>query len=486
MISSYQRNTLSAILILLLIAVNGLFIYWGNQIASITFITLLLVFIYSFQYSLTTNSVLKFIVVTTPLAIPIPLAGQDSFKLSFPTEIVSAILFICLFARYFFKSGIKSHILNHPLTILLGIDVFYSLTLCLVSTDPMISFKRSLLKLLYLGIYYIVMTNWISDSKSKHKIFFLYSIGLIIPALYTLYMHAQFDFTVQSAYDACYPFYKDHTIYGACLAFVIPFFIVWILNKTNRSNKYFLAVLMLAALLFIAEIFSYSRAAWISVISAFVLIALTKVRINTTHIIVALVVFGSFLIINGPRILEQLQSTETTQKDVSVIDHFETVTNINNDVSNLERINRWVCALRMFEDKPWFGFGPGTYASQYGPYQSTNYMTRISTLHGNMGNAHSEYLGALAETGIIGLFLLLVITFYCIDIALKNYYSPHTQRKHRTVILGAVGGLITFFVHSLFNSFMDYDKMAILVYGSMAVLVSLDIERKSSIKKATR
>ena len=37
------------------------------------------------------------------------------------------------------------------------------------------------------------------------------------------------------------------------------------------------------------------------------------------------------------------------------------VTNISTDASNLERINRWSCAVRMFQEKPILGWGPLMY-----------------------------------------------------------------------------------------------------------------------------
>jgi len=51
---------------------------------------------------------------------------------------------------------------------------------------------------------------------------------------------------------------------------------------------------------------------------------------------------------------------------------------------------------------PVFGFGPGTYQFEYGPYQHSTEKTLISTNFGDRGNAHSEYIGPLAEEGLPG------------------------------------------------------------------------------------
>ena len=34
--------------------------------------------------------------------------------------------------------------------------------------------------------------------------------------------------------------------------------------------------------------------------------------------------------------------------------------NVSTDASNLERINRWNCAIRMYAERPFLGHGPGT------------------------------------------------------------------------------------------------------------------------------
>ena len=57
--------------------------------------------------------------------------------------------------------------------------------------------------------------------------------------------------------------------------------------------------------------------------------------------------------------------------------------------------------IRMFKDRPLLGHGPGTYMFLYAPYQKPSEKTIISTNAGNRGNAHSEYLGPMAESGIL-------------------------------------------------------------------------------------
>lgn len=181
--------------------------------------------------------------------------------------------------------------------------------------------------------------------------------------------------------------------------------------------------------------------------------------------------------VNFQSIYTNLRETETKYDD-NIGAHLTSVTNLQNDASNLERINRWVCAYRMFQERPIFGFGPGTYQYEYDKFQSPEFMTRISTHHGNRGNAHSEYLTYLSEHGLFGLLMFLILLGYTIHLALKLLYSKIGKEK-KTIIYGAILGLITFYSHGLFNTFSDYEKMSILFYGSTAILVAIDLNLKT-------
>lgn len=63
----------------------------------------------------------------------------------------------------------------------------------------------------------------------------------------------------------------------------------------------------------------------------------------------------------------------------------------------------------MWEERPVMGWGPGTYQFNYAPFQKSDEMTIISTNAGDMGNAHSEYIGPLAEQGVPGLTFILIL-----------------------------------------------------------------------------
>lgn len=173
---------------------------------------------------------------------------------------------------------------------------------------------------------------------------------------------------------------------------------------------------------------------------------------------------------------EILDKLEKNKQDASAnfIEHLQSISNISSDASNLERINRWQAALRMFDERPVMGWGPGTYQFEYAPYQRSKEKTIISTNLGDQGNAHSEYIGPLAESGIPGLISVLLILVTVIYTGL-NVYKKSVNRQARLIALAATLGLITYFVHGILNNFLNTDKASVPFWGFVAIIVALDL-----------
>jgi O-antigen ligase len=124
----------------------------------------------------------------------------------------------------------------------------------------------------------------------------------------------------------------------------------------------------------------------------------------------------------------------------------------------------------MWKEKPIFGWGPGTYAFEYAPYQKSSDKTIISTNSGDMGNAHSEYLGPLAESGIVG-SLTMVMLIIVVFVKGVQVYKKIQDKELRNLIMMAFLGLISYFIHGGLNNFLDTDKISAPFWGMIAMLV---------------
>jgi O-antigen ligase len=128
----------------------------------------------------------------------------------------------------------------------------------------------------------------------------------------------------------------------------------------------------------------------------------------------------------------------------------------------------------MFKERPFLGWGPGTYFKMYAPFQKPHEKTIISTNAGDVGGVHSEYLGPLVETGVPGflIFIGLVLTILRRGMRLVlEGKSPFTRSTALYLLLG----LITYLSHGFLNNYLDIDKTASLFWASLGGLAALDI-----------
>jgi len=155
--------------------------------------------------------------------------------------------------------------------------------------------------------------------------------------------------------------------------------------------------------------------------------------------------------------------------------HVKSISNISSDASNLERINRWNSAVRMWMERPMFGWGPGTYMFQYAPFQASSDRTIISTNFGSQGNAHSEYLGPLSEQGVPGLLLMLGLVA-TVSVTALRLYARMPAGNDRTMLAVVFMGLVTYYLHGALNNFLDVDKISVPFWAFTAIVVLFDLK----------
>ena len=165
-------------------------------------------------------------------------------------------------------------------------------------------------------------------------------------------------------------------------------------------------------------------------------------------------------------------NAEHTTEDFS--ERVESMSNISSDASNLERFNRWNSAISLTKERPFWGWGPGTYSFVYAPYQDAADLTIISTNFGNGGNAHSEYLGPLAEQGVLGLILMLLLVIF-IFYRGSILYVRLKDNELRRIVMMLFLGLVTYFTHGILNNYLDTDKASVPIWGFIAILVTIDL-----------
>ena len=419
------------------------------------------------------------IVFATPLSVNVVLPGGVGFY--FPTEPILFGLMGIVILRQLTDKNIDNRIFSHPITRIIIIYLLWVFISAMTSSMQMVSFKFFLAKLWFISTMYFLAIAIFKTEKNIVPFFKLYLIGLTLVVLYTLSVHAINGFSEEAAHWVMFPFFKDHTIYGALLAFYFPIIVgLFFLKGVKREFKVLLVLLFV--LFSVAIILSYTRAAWVSLIGGLMVAIVVILKINYRTVLSALGLLVLLFFMYGDNIIYQLGKNSQDSSN-NLTEHVESMSNISTDASNLERLNRWSSALRMFKERPVFGWGPGTYQFQYAPFQKASETTIITTRTGDQGNAHSEYLGPLAEQGLPGSIIIIILVLGVTVFALR-LYSELPKGDIRTIVLMTYIGLVTYFIHGTLNNYLDTDKASIPFWGFIAVLVAIDIYHKDNLIKA--
>jgi O-antigen ligase len=168
--------------------------------------------------------------------------------------------------------------------------------------------------------------------------------------------------------------------------------------------------------------------------------------------------------------------------------HLESISNVRSDASNLERLNRWASGLRMFSERPWLGWGPGTYMLQYAPFQNPYQKTIISTNNADVGGIHSEYFGPLVESGIPGFLFFAGIVLTSLQRGMSLWYrlKDAEQQRDRLILLCAMLGLVTYYTHGFLNNYLDMDKTALLFWSGLALITAMDVRYPSDSRGVSK
>ena len=418
---------------------------------------------------------LLLIVFFVPVSVPLSrLAEGLSIDMYLPTEPLLAGLLLLYLLKYLMGDRIDLKVLRHPVTLAIYFHLAWLFITSLTSTDPLVSFKMLASRIWFIVGFYLLATQLFRVEKRMHTYVWLFIAAFTGVIIYALINHMQFGLDNQvMAHRVANPFYKDHTSYGATLGFLLPVLVaLFLFIKRENINLRFLMGLLILLFIF-ATVVSYTRATWVSILASLVFWIILKLKVRFEIVLVgAALLVGLFLSIRTELVMKLEQNRVESSGELS--EHVQSISNITTDQSNLERLNRWSCAVRMWKDKPVFGFGPGTYQFEYGRYQRSYEKTRISTDFGTMGNAHSEYLGPLAEAGVFGLLSFLLVIGTTMYTGIRVYITSK-KRSIRIFSLAVLVGLVSYYLHGLMNNFLDTDKISALFWGYTAMLVAMDI-----------
>lgn len=411
----------------------------------------------------------------TPLSVNIE-EYTDSFGLFLPTE---PLLFGLMIFFLFLQMKIPfldKRIWRNPIVICVLVYLFWLIITSITSTDPTVSFKSILARLWFIIPILIFGTYFFKKHENRVVFLWLFIVSCSLVVCFTLIHHSIYGFGEEEGHWVMWPFFKDHTIYGATVALCLPISLA-LLNQKGSPALSKAVLILLNSILITGLIFSYTRAAWLSVFCAGIIGLLVYFRVNFKLLLGLGLALGFVIYAQWDNIQLVLAKNKHEHTTEAFEEKIQSAANVTTDASNLERINRWDCAYQMFKKRPILGFGPGTYAFEYAPFQDPENLTIISTNFGDMGNAHSEYLSALSESGIIGLLLFISIVASIFTCAIKLYYkTPSHENDIKLLIMGIIISLSTYFIHAFLNNYLDTDKAAVPIWAMCAMIIAMSLK----------
>ncbi len=446
--------------------------YYFNLVPAVILIILLALF--------SLDKLILCVVFLTPLAVNLQNI-EGGLGLSLPSEPIIFGIMLLFILKQVHKNTLDIKVLKHPITIAILINLVWISITCITSELPIVSLKFLVSRLWFVIVFYFIGTQLFKNYSNIKRFSWLYMISFTLIIFYTLYNHYLLDFAEKPANYVMSPFYNDHTIYGAILAMFFPVILFFTVNKKYGASIKFTAGILLLIFI-IALILSYTRAAWLSLALAIAVYLLLLIRIKFNVLLITFLVISSVLYIYQTEITMKLEkNTQDSAQDFNK--HIESISNISTDASNLERLNRWNSAFGMFKERPIFGWGPGTYSFEYAPFQHAEDKTIISTNNGDAGNAHSEYIGPLSESGLLGALTFIAIIICVLSSGFRLYYTL-TDYETKKLVLVTLLGFFTYVVHGAINDFLDTDKASVPFWGFIAIIVAIDIYHNNKTEEA--
>ena len=425
-----------------------------------------------------TDVFLILVTFLVPLSIPLTdIAGAIGGSL--PTEPLIAILMVFTVFKIMAGYTFDWSFVKHPLSLIILGGLIWMMVSTFFSAIPMNSIKFTVIRFMYVLTFYFLLGHLFKNEKKIMWYLWALLASTTFLVIYTTFRHAGEGFVRTHSYYISEPFFMDHGIYAAAVAFLFPVALFFISKGYSLKISRFwrIAVVFMFFFIIMGLVFSFTRAAWVSIAGAMGFYALLKLRVKFYHLLIVLVLGSGYIIASWEALSFQLEgNTKGSDDDIAV--HVKSISNIKTDPSNMERVNRWSCAIEMFKERPLVGFGPGTYTQIYGSYQKTSELTIISTFTGDLGNVHSEYFAALSEMGLLGLVFWVLMIAAAIYYGMDLFYKSDNP-KHRTLVVIAMLGLLTYFIHAFLNNYSEFDKIAVPMWGFLAIITRLSVTHQN-------
>lgn len=410
-------------------------------------------------------SILVLFFFLLPFSTEIELAGGVGTDLPSEPIMLSLLGIFMLFLLKDIKK-FKAGIFNNPIAAILLLHLVWIGFTAIFSTDNLISVKFLLAKTWYVVPFYFLPLLLIKDSDDFRKIFKFLTIAMLIAISYVMLRHAQRSFSFDMINKSVRPIFRNHVNYAAMIALCMPYF--WSLFKSEKGLLKGIMIPIIAFFL-VASYFSYTRAAFVSIFMAVGVFYIIRWKLLVPAILVSLGIVAAIL---GFMVQENnyLEFAPDFEKTVAH-DNFENIVEATykmEDISTMERLYRWVAGVNMVTEKPWLGYGPGCFYTQYKSHTVEKFKTYVSDNPEKSG-VHNYYLMIFIEQGVFGFLIFLLLTVIPLIVGSQVYRSL-TNPADKALIMAAMLSLIIIDAVIIINDLIEADKAGPFYFLNLSII----------------
>jgi len=374
--------------------------------------------------------------------------------------ILITILFITVFEVLFLGKECKIYL--H--FILISLLAFFVINLISLAKAESLSLGLEKIRLWFFYLlYFLILISYQRDTKLLSTIFFIGVLTSLIISIWVLYndiiayiyQYNQFAIGIESKLEDWRGFliagFGNTSHIASHIAYFVPITFLSYLNEKRRwliGFYFFTLCVNFAALIVCWSVASNAGL----ILGIIILLIIVTIRFNVSFWIQKKVKLICLFIVYLLITLIYITNNPLNTHPPSI---FKQAFSSERWIFGKEsRVVIWYNTIEMIRNNPLLGVGTGNFTYNY-PLQKPDEIMRNEKLRNLAGAytnaAHNEFLQSWAETGIFGIFILILIFLLFFKYALKSFKET-SDIKESLIIISSVTAVVGFLIQSL----MDY------------------------------
>ncbi len=398
----------------------------------------------------------------------LPLSIELELPMGLTTDLVSEQILWVLFLFVILlvlRHGLP-HRMLHPITLLIGVHVFWIYLSSIFSAVPIVSMKYFLSKLWFI-IPVAVFPFFIrGEAYNIRLIAKAFVSGSLIAGSYYMFKFYQADMAFDARVNAGSPIWRNHVNYACTLLLALP--LVIFLYRSSIKGK--LIYFILGSIILVMIYHAYARVSYLALMAWMIIWFVIRLRLIKTVVLIILIGFtgGIGWLVHQNKYLDLASDYETTVTQHN-FDDLITATTRKQDISSMERVYRWVAGANMIVEKPMTGWGPGSFYSQYKAFTLHRFRTYVSDNPDRSG-IHSYFLMIAVEQGIPGLMIWLILIYISLS-TVQRLYHEQRDGARQDILFMVIGILAVTIAINLINDMVEVIQMGVIFWWSLGLLV---------------